>query len=82
MSNGTNIIPLTSAVCGGRVVCRCCLGKGSGGPELEKELGTRHVVYEHLFRAAISPFSNISPDKMLQGIVAEASRTRGLGVNV
>ena len=59
VSSGTDTIPLSSKICGQPVICRCGMGKGMQGSEFEKIVGKSNPVYQHFFRAAISPVFNI-----------------------
>ena len=57
--NGVDTIPISSNTLGQPVVCRCGMGKGMLGSEFEKIVGKSDPVYQHFFRAAISPVFNI-----------------------
>ena len=62
VSSGTDTIPVSCATIGGRIVCSCCEGKGLEGSEFEKEVGSKHAVFKHFFRAGISPFYNTAKE--------------------
>ena len=59
VSSGADTIPLSSKCGGLPVMCQCCMGTGMLGSEFEEIVGKSNPVYQHFFRAAISPLFNI-----------------------
>ena len=56
VTSGTDSIPLSCNTNGHCVVCQCGQGKGLEGTEFEHDIKPSHPIYQHFFRAAISPF--------------------------